>query len=976
MRVRKPARKGRRSLAAEVGLRRAAGRGRLGPAIASPDSARLLFDANPQPMWIYDRRDLRFLAVNDAAVRHYGYSREEFLRMTVKDIRPVEDVPRLLEALAVQPFWMTYPEPWRHLKKDGTVLEVEVTAQEIRFAGRHARLVLAHDVTERLRATRELHENERRWRALFKSFPVPTYAWRRVGDDFVLTDYNDAGHAATGGRVAGVVGVAAAAFYPDMPEIRRDMERCLRDEAPVHREMAYRFRTTGEVRDMAVTYGYVPPDTVVVHAEDVTERKRAETALHEAHEEYRSLFDNAVFGIFRSTPEGRYIAANPALARIYGYDSPAELMATVTDIAQQLYEAPEDRAEFQRLLAERGEVSRFEARVRRKSGELIWISASARAVRGEAGTLRTYEGIVEDVTDRKRAEEERLRLLEQERRSRADAEAALERLSAIQSVTDAALAHLSLDELVSELLVRIRVVLATDTATILLVSEDRSHLTITATLGLSMAHARGVRVPMGGGIAGRIAATREPLVVDDMSRVDAVSPAFRRKVRSLLGVPLMVEGDVVGVIHVATRRPRHFSEDDQRLLQLVADRVAPAIDRARLSEERDRRMAQLHELTRASLDVHAKLSVGEALEVATRRAREIIGARESVSSLTVDGGHGQAVQHRSLAVSAAAGGDNGPEREQRAIAALVCPENRPMRMSQRQAEAHAAFQEQGQRAVRPRGWLAAPLVGHGGENLGLIRLSEKDAGDFTAVDQDMLVQLAQVASVAVENARLFEQVQAGRERLRSLSLRLVEVQEAERRAIARELHDEVGQLLTGLKLMLAAAGESAGSEARSLVNDLVRRVRDLSMDLRPPMLDDLGLLPALLWQLERFTAQTRVKVGFRHAGLDRRFPPEVETAAYRIVQEALTNVARHASVAEAWVRIRADPKALAVRIEDGGAGFVVQTALAGPSSGLAGMRERARLLGGRLTVESAPGAGTRLLAELPLSQPAHSSPPP
>nr|NIN99224.1 histidine kinase [Anaerolineae bacterium]NIQ82060.1 histidine kinase [Anaerolineae bacterium] len=202
----------------------------------------------------------------------------------------------------------------------------------------------------------------------------------------------------------------------------------------------------------------------------------------------------------------------------------------------------------------------------------------------------------------------------------------------------------------------------------------------------------------------------------------------------------------------------------------------------------------------------------------------------------------------------------------------------------------------------------------------------------------------------------------------------VEVQEAERRYIARELHDEIGQLLTGLKLTLDMCVRSPADEvgtnldeAREVVNELITRGRELSLVLRPSMLDDLGLLHALLWHLERYTTQTGIRVSFKHTGLEGRFASEVETAAYRIVQEALTNVARHADVDEVTVRLWVDQDTLSVQIEDQGTGFEPEIALtASASSGLSGMQERAVLLGGHLTVESAPGAGTRLTAELPL----------
>ncbi len=211
------------------------------------------------------------------------------------------------------------------------------------------------------------------------------------------------------------------------------------------------------------------------------------------------------------------------------------------------------------------------------------------------------------------------------------------------------------------------------------------------------------------------------------------------------------------------------------------------------------------------------------------------------------------------------------------------------------------------------------------------------------------------------------------EQLRALSRRLLEVQEQERRRLARELHDEVAQVLTGLNYTLelskrapAAEREARLADAQRLVRELAGRVRDTSLLLRPSMLDDLGLCPALLWHIERFTAQTGVRVEFEQAGLERRFAPEVETAVYRAVQEALTNAARHAGVDMVRVRLWVENGDLYLRIEDEGAGFDAAAVLPRATGGLAGMQERITLLGGGFVLESARGAGTRLTARLPV----------
>jgi PAS domain S-box-containing protein len=232
---------------------------------------------------------------------------------------------------------------------------------------------------------------------------------------------------------------------------------------------------------------------------------------------------------------------------------------------------------------------------------------------------------------------------------------------------------------------------------------------------------------------------------------------------------------------------------------------------------------------------------------------------------------------------------------------------------------------------------------------------------------------AQVAN-AIENVELFEQVRVGRERQRKLSKSLVDVQEAERRHLAKELHDHLGQVLTGLQFMLESAKQQASGTQRSnleeiqdSVSDIIRQVREMSLNLRPSMLDDMGLLPTLLWHFDRYTSQTGIRVNFQRNEIPGRFPLEIETTAYRIIQEALTNVARHAQVSEVLVGLVVQEKTLWVEVLDRGKGFEVSAESEKPSSGLSGMRERVSLLGGYLIVESFIDQGTQIIAALPLT---------
>ena len=257
----------------------------------------------------------------------------------------------------------------------------------------------------------------------------------------------------------------------------------------------------------------------------------------------------------------------------------------------------------------------------------------------------------------------------------------------------------------------------------------------------------------------------------------------------------------------------------------------------------------------------------------------------------------------------------------------------------------------------------------------LISAFTKKPKILPADEIELLRGLADQSSTAIKNAELFEQVRAGRERQRRLAKSLVDIQEAERRHIAKELHDHLGQLLTGLQFMLESTKNQASGKQRSnleeiqnTVSDIIGQVRELSLNLRPSMLDDMGLLPTLLWHIDRYTNQTGIRVNFQYDELPERLPLEIETAAYRIIQEALTNVARYAQVKEVFVGLVVQKKTLWVEVLDNGKGFDLAGELERPTSGLSGMRERASLVGGYLVVESFINQGTQIVAALPLGE--------
>jgi PAS domain S-box-containing protein len=260
--------------------------------------------------------------------------------------------------------------------------------------------------------------------------------------------------------------------------------------------------------------------------------------------------------------------------------------------------------------------------------------------------------------------------------------------------------------------------------------------------------------------------------------------------------------------------------------------------------------------------------------------------------------------------------------------------------------------------------------------VGVINIARQEVNwEYDDVDYLMLDALSNQIATVVHKAQLYEQVKAARERLTTMSEKLIEIQEAERRSLALELHDQLGQMLSSAKISLdiiPSLSQAAGAEqlqrASEIIGELISRVRRMALDLRPSMLDDMGLTSALRWFFKNYLQQTGEVVTFDQTGLDRRFSPQIEITVYRIVQEALTNVIRHAGNKRVLVKVWVDDVSLNLQITDYGSGFDPKVALRkNDSNGLSGMRERARLLGGELIVESSPGSGTVLTASLPIT---------
>jgi signal transduction histidine kinase len=260
--------------------------------------------------------------------------------------------------------------------------------------------------------------------------------------------------------------------------------------------------------------------------------------------------------------------------------------------------------------------------------------------------------------------------------------------------------------------------------------------------------------------------------------------------------------------------------------------------------------------------------------------------------------------------------------------------------------------------------------------VGLLYLSRAEragGAPFGLADLNLLSSLAGQIAIALENTRLLGQVRAGREQMRRLAGQIVSAQEEERHRLSRELHDDAGQSLTalkiGLELIQADLPPELGllcqrlGQAIDTTDTIIERIRLLAQNLRPPSLDSVGLSPTLESLCYDFAENTRLSVDYVGLNLP-MLPGTVSICLYRLLQEALTNVAKHARANRVQVALRNDAQEICLSVQDDGQGFDEQSMLS-RGIGLLGMRERLALLGGWLEIESYPGQGTRLVAHIP-----------
>lgn len=446
----------------------------------------------------------------------------------------------------------------------------------------------------------------------------------------------------------------------------------------------------------------------------------------------------------------------------------------------------------------------------------------------------------------------------------------------------------------------------------------------------------------------RICSTKQSVIVADTHRETGwqwVNGAGH--VRSWIGVPLVASGKVIGLYSVDKAEPGFFKPEHVRLAEILAARAASAIQNAQLFEQSQHYVAELEE--RIAERKRAEMALRESEE----RYRELFeNARDAIYVHDLDGNY--------IRVNRAGETLSGYKREE------IVGHN---------------FVE----------FVAADQIGFGRKNF-YAKLAEQGETSF---EVDVLAKDGRRVPVEVRSRAIYENgVMVGvqgiarditerklaQDALQMFSRQLIEAQEEERRRISRELHDQIGQILTAIKMNLHTVQQARGtSEISSYVKDNIeavdealRLVRDLSVDLRPPVLDDFGLVTSLCWYVDRYSKRTGLEVDVVIDLLDpnQRFSREVETACFRIAQEALTNIARHAQASQVRLELVRIGHVLLLSIKDDGVGFDLESlrkrAPRAATLGLISMQERAHAAGGTIEINSASSKGTEIRFSLNL----------
>lgn len=722
---------------------------------------------------------------------------------------------------------------------------------------------------------------------------------------------------------------------------------------------------------------------------ELAERRLAERARRESEEQYRALVESFSDHVFILSCEGTYLASNRRVEHLNLRADQSLIGLRVRDVYPPQVAALYGE-QIQRVLLT-GKAVEFEHAMEGQDGQHFYVDTLYPIYRD--GEIRAVGGICRDITQRKRAEE----ALRQH----------AERLRFLHEMDQAILEARSPQEIAAVALRQLRGLLPCRWASVVLFNPQSNTGTLLAVQDGDETQTSA---------AGRLeldACWIEPLSQEGLYEIGDLAAipdppasvrALRKKgLRSFVSVALLAHGELIGSLNLAAEEPQAFSLQDVEIMREVAGPLAIAIEDARLLEaerQRSEELSHVNALITALSQVAARMEASplgpEGIMAIVADQLKQLGIFSSVALLDPTDGT-PVLQYVSLEPEVA---DMVEELLGAPLRGYRLPRGRWPKYAVTLARGRALFLPD---LATPAAAILSPLSGPiAGRILELCVLGPDTPGiavplsvgnsvlgilivwsrRLREADTQPLSVFASQMAIALQNARLLETIRKHREELQRLSAQVIHAQEDERTRISRELHDELGQALTGLCINLAEIDKQIGAEvspgirgrlleSRALADQVLEQIRELALELHPSILDDLGLAPALRWYANTYSRRTAVRVDLEAMEADARLPAEIATALYRIVQEALTNVAKHAQAKRVAIRLRCEPSEVRLTIEDDGRGFDAQRLAGGevrPGAGLVGIRERVALLGGSFGITSAPGQGTQLDIAIPRGQ--------
>ena len=506
-----------------------------------------------------------------------------------------------------------------------------------------------------------------------------------------------------------------------------------------------------------------------------------------------------------------------------------------------------------------------------------------------------------------------------------------------------------------------------------ILDEDKNGLESFITLGIGEETRREIgHLPRGHGVLGLLIDDPKPLRLDDVGAHPRSYgfPLGHPPMKSFLGVPVLIRGEAYGNLYLTEKESGPFDEADEQSVVTLADWAAIAIENARLYGDAERRGAELERAVRSleatteiARAVGGETDLARVLETIAKRARALVEAR-SLVILLEEGGE-------LVAVAVAGELDRAVRGRRIPIEGSTSGQVLRSLKSERVADVSTRLRiSPAELGVEASAALLVPLTFRG-RPLGLIATFDRlvEGPEFTAEDERLLLAFAASAGTAVATAQSVSE-----DRVKDS----IEASERERGRWARELHDETLQALGAMRVGLSSALRAGGDALEVAVRDAaaqlgqeIDKVRALITELRPAALDQIGLAPAIealalhIEKTQGVDVTAEIDIAHSEDGATQRFEPELENAIYRVVQEALTNVAKHARAEQVRVRVAelTASESIEIEIADDGVGFDPEARSEG--FGLVGMRERVELAGGRIEISSSPGSGTTLRVDLP-----------